>query len=83
MNLRKVENSELLTTLLRLDDKKNPLLPVEAEVFFLTSPFIERGYRPFELTSPVTRLLRSWLAEGDKHGWLFTKSNKPDSIPQP
>jgi len=43
MNLRKVENSKLLTPLLRLDDKKNPLLPVGAEVFFLTSPFIERG----------------------------------------
>jgi hypothetical protein len=42
-NLRKMENSELLTTLLRLDDKKNPLLPVEAEVFFLTSPLIECG----------------------------------------
>ena len=51
MNLRKVENSELLTTLLRLDDKKNPLLPVEAEVFFLTSPFIERGNRPCGISS--------------------------------
>jgi hypothetical protein len=48
MNLRKVENSELPTTLLRLDDEKNPLLPVEAEVFFLTSPFIERRYRKTE-----------------------------------
>src|ERR1700681_3735275 len=57
MNLRNVENSELLTPLLRLDDKKTSLLPVGSEVFFLTSPFIERAHRPCEISSFRLRLI--------------------------
>src|ERR1700676_2219958 len=48
MTLRNVETNEPLTPLLRLDDKKTSLLPVEAEAFFLTSPFIECVYRTLE-----------------------------------
>src|SRR5277367_2739603 len=45
MNLRRTEKHEPLAPLRRLEVKAKPFLPVNGEVFPLTSPFIERGYR--------------------------------------
>ena len=52
MNLAEKENHERLAPLRRLDGQgKSSLLPVDGEVFLLTSPFIERRYRPSEIGS--------------------------------
>jgi hypothetical protein len=57
MNLRRTEKHEPLAPLRRLEVKAKPFLPVNGEVFPLTSPFIERGYRksggPFQELVPA------------------------------
>jgi hypothetical protein len=53
MNSHEVEKHGRLTTLVGLDVRKKLLLPVEGEVFFLTSPFIERAYRTTGFDVPL------------------------------